>query len=64
MFAIAVLTNVAIFRDSAPSSPYVNRRFGGMYHLHLRDRKSDEQETSVYQVARQYGLHGDLSQKM
>jgi hypothetical protein len=33
-------------------SLYVNRRFGGKYHLHLQGRKSAEQETSVKQVAR------------
>jgi hypothetical protein len=26
-----LLKNVAIFWDIAPRSPYVNRRFGGMY---------------------------------
>jgi hypothetical protein len=39
--------NVAILWDTAPSSPYVNRRFGGMYHLHVQCRKSAEQENSV-----------------
>jgi hypothetical protein len=32
----AVVMNVAMFWDIAPYSPYVNRRFGGMYHLHLQ----------------------------
>jgi hypothetical protein len=64
----AVITNVIVFWDISPCSPYVNRRFGGTYHLHLQGRKSAEQETSVYQRARQYasqpvyqftyGLHG------
>jgi hypothetical protein len=47
-------------------SPYVNRCFGSTYHLHLLDRKSAEQETSVQQVARLVanGLHGAMSQKM
>jgi hypothetical protein len=27
--------SVSIFRDIAPCSPYVNRRFGGTYRLHL-----------------------------
>jgi hypothetical protein len=31
-----VSTYVAIFWDIAPFSPYVNRRFGGKYHLHLK----------------------------
>jgi hypothetical protein len=43
--------NVAIFWDLAPCSPYVNRRFGGTYHLHLQGRKSLRQETSDQQVA-------------
>jgi hypothetical protein len=43
--------NVAIFWETATSSLYVNRRFGGTYHLHLRGRKSAAQETSVQQVA-------------
>jgi hypothetical protein len=43
--------NVAIFWDIALCSPYANRRFGGKYRLHLQDRKSAEQETSVQQVA-------------
>jgi hypothetical protein len=35
----AAVMNVAIFWDIAPSSPYVNRRFGEMYYLqqHLAD---------------------------
>jgi hypothetical protein len=28
--------NVAILLDIAPCSQYVNRRFGGTYHLHLQ----------------------------
>jgi hypothetical protein len=28
----AVVLSVAIFWDIVPSSPYVNRRFGGTYH--------------------------------
>jgi hypothetical protein len=31
--------NVAIFWDIAPCSRYVNRCFGGTYHLHLQGRK-------------------------
>jgi hypothetical protein len=41
----------AILLDIAPCGPYVNRRFGGIYHLHLQCPKSAEQETRVYQVA-------------
>jgi hypothetical protein len=40
----AVVTKVAIFRDIALCSPYMNQRFGGTYHLHLQDRKSAEQD--------------------
>jgi hypothetical protein len=36
----------AIFWDILPSSSYMNRRFGGTYHLHLQGRISAEQETS------------------
>jgi hypothetical protein len=32
----AVVMNVVIFRDTAPRSPYVKRRFGRTYHLHLK----------------------------
>jgi hypothetical protein len=49
-------------------SPYVSRRFGGTYHLHIQGRKSDEQETSVQQVPSKrrftYELYGAVSQKM
>jgi hypothetical protein len=37
--------NIAIFWDAALCNPYVNRRFGGTYHLHLERRKSTEKET-------------------
>jgi hypothetical protein len=49
---------VNIFWDTriAPCGTYVNRRFRGMYHLHLQGRKSAEQEISVQQVA---SLDGD-----
>jgi hypothetical protein len=42
-----------------PYSRYVNRRFGGTYHLHVQGRKSAEQETSVQQVARQRYIQED-----
>jgi hypothetical protein len=45
--------NVAIFWDIEPCSPYVDRRFGGTYHLHFQGRKSADQETSVQQMATQ-----------
>jgi hypothetical protein len=44
---IAVVTNVAIFLDIAPCIPYVNRRFGGTYHLYFQGQKLAEQGTSV-----------------
>jgi hypothetical protein len=46
-----VVMNVAIIWGIASCSPYVNRHFGGKYHLHLHGRKSAEQETSKLQVA-------------
>jgi hypothetical protein len=36
--------NVAVFWGIAPCSPYMKRRFGGRYHIHLHGRKSAEQE--------------------
>jgi hypothetical protein len=39
--------NVAIFWDMALYNPYVNRRFGETYHLHLQGVKSAEKETDV-----------------
>jgi hypothetical protein len=36
---IAVVMNVAILWDIASCSPYVSRRFGGTYRLHLQGRK-------------------------
>jgi hypothetical protein len=42
--------DVVTFGDVAPCSPYVIRRLGRTYHLHLQGRKSAEQETSVQQV--------------
>jgi hypothetical protein len=48
----AVVMNVAIFWDVAQCSLFVNRRFGGTYHLLLQGWKSAEQETSVQQVSR------------
>jgi hypothetical protein len=37
--------NAVIIRDISPSSPFVNRRFGGTYPLHLQELKLAEQET-------------------
>jgi hypothetical protein len=37
---ITCLLIVAIFWNIAPYSSYVNRRFGGTYHLHFQGRKS------------------------
>jgi hypothetical protein len=41
-----VAENVAIFWDISTCSQYVNRSFGGIYHLHLRGRILDEEEIS------------------
>jgi hypothetical protein len=49
---MVLFSNVAILLDIASCSPYVNRRFEGMYQICFQDRKSVEQETSVEQVAR------------
>jgi hypothetical protein len=38
---------IAVFWDIEPFSPYVNRCFGGPFHIHHQGRKSLEQETSV-----------------
>jgi hypothetical protein len=32
---------IVTFWDTAPCSPYMNRRFDGKYHYHLQGRKSD-----------------------
>jgi hypothetical protein len=48
----AVVMTVAILLDNKHRSLYVNRRFGGMYHLHLQCRKSTKQETNVQQLGR------------
>jgi hypothetical protein len=42
--------NVAIVCETAPSSKYVDRRFGGAHHLHLQGRTSAKLEISVQQV--------------
>jgi hypothetical protein len=49
----AVVMNVAIFWDIAPCSPYVNRRFGETYHLHIQGRKTAAKGTSEQQMASQ-----------
>jgi hypothetical protein len=46
-----------------------NRRFGGIYCLHLQDKKISQQETSVKAGGKQHqlnfnGLQGIMSQKM
>jgi hypothetical protein len=43
----------AILWDMSACITHVNRRFGGKYHLHVRGRKSAEQETSLQLVPRQ-----------
>jgi hypothetical protein len=37
----------AVFWDVAPCRAYVNRRFGGIYRLHLQGRKIRERGTNV-----------------
>jgi hypothetical protein len=44
---LRINTKASIFRGIAPRSPYVNRRFGRMYHLHLQGWKSSEEDSSV-----------------
>jgi hypothetical protein len=39
--------NVAQFWDVVPCSLYMNRRFGGTYHLHIEGRKSAKQGSNV-----------------
>jgi hypothetical protein len=70
--------NVAIFRNIAPCSPYVNRCFGGMYHLHLQGVVTCCKQVSCSADLRPqrwrccdppnrrftYGLHGAVSQKI
>jgi hypothetical protein len=43
----AVTMKNAVFWDVALCRSGVNRRFGGMYRLHLQDRKIRERGTSV-----------------
>jgi hypothetical protein len=45
--------SVANFWYIVSCSPYVNRRFGLTYHLHLQGRKSAAQETSAQQMTMQ-----------
>jgi hypothetical protein len=41
---------VPVLWDTQPSCPYVNRRYGGIYDLHLQSRKSSEHEPADYSV--------------
>jgi hypothetical protein len=43
----AEILKVTIFWDIALCSQYMNRRFGGTYHLPFQGRKSSEQELSL-----------------
>jgi hypothetical protein len=43
----AVVLKVAMLRNTAPCSPYMNQRFEGMYHILLQGRKSAKEETRV-----------------
>jgi hypothetical protein len=42
-----VTMNSVVFLDLAPCRTCVNRRFGGMYRLHLQGRKIRERGTSL-----------------
>jgi hypothetical protein len=42
---MAVTMKNAVFWDMATCSSFVNRRFGGVYRLHLRGRKIRERGT-------------------
>jgi hypothetical protein len=39
--------NAPIFLDIEPCGAHVNRRFGGMYHIDIQNRKCAEQQTNV-----------------
>jgi hypothetical protein len=56
------LLNVRIFWDIAPCNSYMNKCFGGTYHLYLQGRISAYQETSEMSVY--IGLHDSIAQKM
>jgi hypothetical protein len=59
LYKIVIYSNLSTFWTITPYSTYVNRRFGGMHHLHIQGRKSAEQQTSVQQMARDIGEHMD-----
>jgi hypothetical protein len=45
--ALVMEIKTATFWDISSCSPYMNRRLGRIYHLHLQGRKSAEQESVV-----------------
>jgi hypothetical protein len=60
----AAVMNLAIFWDIVLCSPYVNRRFRGMYHPHLPPFSTLKIEVMEVKCQFTYGLHGAISQKM
>jgi hypothetical protein len=49
---LSVVINFTLFWDTAPCVLYGNRRFGGVYHFHLQDRKLHKQPSRL--------LHSDF----
>jgi hypothetical protein len=45
-----VVMKVAIFWDTMPCSPYMNRHFKGTHHLQPQGQKSFEQEIAILTV--------------
>jgi hypothetical protein len=52
--------NVTIVWDIAPCGLYVNRRIGGVYHIHLPDRKSAKLETACSEWVRATPEDGNI----
>jgi hypothetical protein len=59
----AVSMKNAVFWDVAPCRSCVNRCFGGMYRLHLQDRKTCERGHVPQKRRFTQDLHGATSQK-
>jgi hypothetical protein len=51
----------AVFWDVAPCRSFVNRRFGGIYRLHLQGRKIRERGTNVSRCSLQPPAHAGSS---
>jgi hypothetical protein len=54
----------AVFRDVAPCSFCVNRRFGGSYRLHLQGRRICERGTSVRHIPENGILRSHLRESL